>query len=83
MEDIFSSTVKTTVLFEKKLLEAIDQYNPFPTRKEFLDKACRAFIRELRRAVIDRELAAACAESASEDMLVNEDWEEASLENWS
>ena len=34
-----SRKIKTTVLFEKALLDEIDQYNPFATRKDFLDQA--------------------------------------------
>jgi len=36
-----SPKVKTTVLFEKSLLEEIDEFNPFKTRKDFLDQACK------------------------------------------
>lgn len=78
----YSHKVKTTVLLEKVLLDEIDQYNPFPTRKEFLDKACKAYLHELRRKFINDQLAAACAEVADEDSAVNEEWESITLEAW-
>ncbi len=77
-----SPKVKTTVLFEKSLLEEIDEFNPFKTRKDFLDKACKMYIKELRRRVIDEKLAKACSEAEAEDRSVNEEWETIALEGW-
>jgi metal-responsive CopG/Arc/MetJ family transcriptional regulator len=82
MESRYSPKVKTTVLFEKNLLEEIDQFNPFQTRKEFLDQACKTYLRELRRRLIDEKLAEACSEAAAEDSAVNEEWESITLEIW-
>jgi metal-responsive CopG/Arc/MetJ family transcriptional regulator len=77
-----NNKVKTTVLFEKNLLEEIDQFNPFRTRKEFLDNACKRYLKELRKQIIDHKLAKACSDASEEDGLVNEEWESASLEEW-
>ena len=77
-----SRKVKTTVLFEKNLLEEIDQFNPFQTRKEFLDQACKMYLKELRRRLIDEKLAKACLEASYEDTEVNEEWEPFALESW-
>ena len=77
-----SRKIKTTVQFEKALLDEIDQYNPFATRKDFLDQACKAYLHELRRKFIDDQLAVACAEGAEEDSAVNEEWETIALEAW-
>ncbi len=77
-----STKVKTTVLFEKNLLKEIDQFNPFQTRKEFLDQACKTYLRELRRRLIDEQLAKACSEAGDEDRSVNEEWEPITLEGW-
>ena len=74
--------VKTTVLFEKNLLKEIDRLNPFQTRKEFLDQACKMYLKELRRRRIDEQLAKACSEASYEDASVNEEWEPATLEIW-
>ena len=74
--------VKTTVLLEKSLLEEIDRLNPFNTRKDFLNQACKAYLKQLRRRAIDEELAKACAESEAEDRSVNEEWEPVVLESW-
>ena len=82
MEATSHGTVKTSVLLEKKILEEIDQYNPFPTRKEFLNRACRDYLIQLRRKRIDEQLEAACSEAGKEDMSVNEDWEEITLGSW-
>ena len=79
---IKSPKVKTTVLFEKNLLDEIDQFNPFQTRKEFLDQACKTYLRELRRRLIDEKLAKACSEADTEDKSVNEEWESVTLEAW-
>ncbi|MBT3255999.1 MAG: hypothetical protein HN366_06020 [Deltaproteobacteria bacterium] len=77
-----SPKVKTTVLFEKRLLEEIDAFNPFKTRKDFLDQACKIYLKELRRRVIDDKLAKACTEAEAEDLSVNEEWETITLEGW-
>ena len=77
-----SPKVKTTVLFEKNLLEEIDQLNPFQTRKEFLDQACKMDLKELKRRLIDEQLAKACSEAGYEDTSVNEEWEPFTLESW-
>jgi metal-responsive CopG/Arc/MetJ family transcriptional regulator len=74
--------VKTTVLLEKSLLEEIDKMNPFNTRKDFLNQACKAYLKQLRRRSIDEELARACAESETEDLSINEEWEPVVLEGW-
>ena len=78
----YSHKVKTTVLFEKGLLGEIDQYNPFPTRREFLDQACKTYLYELKRKSINDQLATACAEASDEDVAVNEEWESITLEAW-
>ena len=80
--ETYSRKIKTTVLFEKALLDEIDQYNPFATRKDFLDQACKSYLHELRRKFINDQLAAACAETADEDSAVNEEWEPITLEDW-
>ncbi len=77
-----SPKVKTTVLFEKRLLEEIDEFNPLKTRKDFLDQACKIYLKELRRRIIDQKLAKACSESEVEDRSVNEEWEPIALEGW-
>ena len=82
MKSLYSSKVKTTVLLDKTLLEDIDRFNPFSTRKIFLDQACKAYLRELKRKQINDKLGAACAEAAAEDAAVNEEWEQITLETW-
>ena len=77
-----NSKVKTTVLFDKGLLEEIDEFNPFKTRKDFLDQACKIYLKELRRRIIDEKLAKACSEAEAEDRSVNEEWESIALEVW-
>ena len=77
-----SFKVKTTVLFEKSLLEEIDKFNPFKTRKAFLDQACKIYIKELKRRAIDEKLAKACSDAEAEDLSVNEEWETIALEDW-
>ena len=77
-----SPKVKTTVLFEKSLLEEIDEFNPFKTRKDFLDQACKIYLKELRRRVINEKLAKACSEAEVEDRSVNEEWGSITLEGW-
>jgi len=74
--------VKTTVFFEKQLLYEIDQSNPFPTRKEFLVRACRSYLKEVNRKRIDRDLVLACAEAQEEDLATDEEWEPIALEGW-
>ena len=74
--------VKTSVLFDKSLLEEVDRYNPFQTRKDFLDHACRVYLQQLRRKDIDEQLAAACSEAEREDESVNKEWEGTTLETW-
>ncbi len=74
--------IKTSVLFDKNLLEEIDRHNPYPTRKEFLDQACRGYLQQLQRRRIDEELAAACAEAGAEDAVLNKEWEKITLETW-
>jgi len=77
-----SPKVKTTVLFEKRLLEEIDEFNPFKTRKDFLDQACKIYLKELKRIAIDENLAKACSDAKAEDLSVNEEWETIALEDW-
>jgi len=74
--------VKTTILLEKDLLKEIDEFNPFNTRKEFLDQACKTYIEELKRHLIDEQLAKACSEAGNEDSAVNEEWDLITLEGW-
>jgi len=74
--------VKTTVFFEKQLLYEIDESNPFATRKEFLVRACRRYLEEIKRKRIDHNLAQACAEAQQEDLSENEEWEPLTLEDW-
>jgi hypothetical protein len=82
MEALHRRTLKTTIILDRELLEEIDRYNPFATRKEFLDQACRAYLWEVRRRSIDEKLAEACKEAGTEDMAVNEDGEVVALEGW-
>ncbi len=82
MKSLYSSKVKTTIQLEKSLLEDIDRCNPFSTRREFLDQACKAYLQELKRRQINDKLEAACAEAAAEDTAVNEEWEQITLEAW-
>jgi len=77
-----SETIKTTILLEKNLLEEVDRLNPFPTRKAFLDRACKAYLLELRRKQIDKELEDACAEATGEDLAVHEEWQSVTMETW-
>jgi metal-responsive CopG/Arc/MetJ family transcriptional regulator len=74
--------IKTTVIFDQSLIEEIDRINPFPTRKEFLSRASREYLEKLKHRAIDEQLAAACAEAAEEDRLVNDEWESVTLETW-
>jgi len=82
MDAIQQRKLKTTILLDRDLLKEIDSHNPFSTRKEFLDQACRAYLVELRRRYIDKKLAEACKEAYKEDVAANEEWEEVTLEGW-
>jgi Arc/MetJ family transcription regulator len=82
VEAINQRTLKTTIMLDRDLLDEIDRYNPFSTRKEFLNQACRAYLIELRRRLIDERLAEACKEAGEEDAAVNEEWEGITLEGW-
>jgi metal-responsive CopG/Arc/MetJ family transcriptional regulator len=82
MEGRNEEKIRTSFLLNKDLVEEIDRMNPFATRKEFLDRACKAYLLELKRKKIDEELAAACAQAAEEDAEVQEAWEPATLETW-
>jgi hypothetical protein len=82
METHPNPTVKTTIILDKNLLEEIDHYNPFPTRKDFLNEACKTYLQQLRKKLIDEELAQACADAADEDAIVDEEWESINLESW-
>lgn len=73
--------VKTTILLDKKLLDEIDQNNPFPTRKEFLRRASQEYLTKLRRRQIDEQLSEACSKAHEEDLSVNNEWEGITLEN--
>ena len=75
--------VKTTVILDQSLIDEIDRINPFPTRKEFLARASREYLEKLKRRTVDEQLAAACAEADEEDRLVNDEWENITLETWS
>ena len=74
--------VKTTTPIHKMLLEEIDQVNPFKTRREFFEEACRHYIETLKRKLVYQQLEEACRESAEEDLLENADWEKTTLEGW-
>jgi metal-responsive CopG/Arc/MetJ family transcriptional regulator len=82
MASLHRNKLKTSVILDRNLIKEIDQHNPFPTRKEFLDNACREYLGQLRRKHAYEQLAAACAASVDEDKEVNEDWEVTSLEHW-
>jgi hypothetical protein len=82
MKSLEQQTVKTTVFFDRSLLDEIDRVNPFSTRREFLDRASREYLEKLRRREIDEQLASACAESAAEDLLESKAWEQVTLETW-
>ena len=77
-----NEVVKTTTPIQKLLLEEIDRANPFKTRREFFEEACRHYLKELHRKLVYRQLEEACRASADEDCLENADWETAALENW-
>ena len=82
MERRKEQKIRTSFLLNKDLVEEIDRMNPFATRREFLDRACKAYLLELKRRQIDEQLAAACAQAADEDTEVQEEWEAATLETW-
>ena len=74
--------IKTTTVFHKSLVEEIEQSNPFKTRREFFEVACRRYLHELKKEWAYQQLEKACLESAAEDILVNSQWEGSTLENW-
>lgn len=74
--------VKTTTPIHKMLLDEIDQFNPFNTRREFFENACRHYLLTLKRKIVYQKLEEACRESAGEDLEENSDWEQATLEGW-
>ena len=74
--------VKTTTPIHKMLLDEIDQVNPFRTRREFFEEACRHYLQELKRKLAYQQLEEACRESADEDILENADWEQTTLGDW-
>jgi len=82
MKSLAHGGVKTTIIFDKALIEEIDHINPFSTRTEFLARASMEYLEKLRRSAIDRQLAEACAEAAEEDRLENAEWEDVALETW-
>lgn len=75
-------TVKITTPIHKPLLDEIDQVNPFKTRREFFEEACRHYLQARKRKMVYQQLEEACRESANEDLLENADWDQVSLENW-
>ena len=75
-------TIKTTTPIQKMLLDEIDRANPFKTRREFFEEACRQYLQALKRKSVYRQLEEACLESAEEDLLENADWEKITLEDW-
>lgn len=75
-------TVKTTTPIHKMLLDEIDQVNPFKTRREFFEEACRHYLKALKRKIIYQQLEEACRESADDDSMENTHWEETTLESW-
>ena len=74
--------VKTTTPIHKVLLDEIDQINPFRTRREFFEEACRHYLQTLKRKLVNQQLEEACRESADEDILENAEWERTTLEGW-
>ncbi|MFP4036792.1 MAG: hypothetical protein ACLFUE_04670 [Desulfobacteraceae bacterium] len=82
MEIVKDEKIRTTVIMDRSLVEEIDRLNPFSTRKEFLDRACKSYIMVLKRQKIDEQLSTACSQAAIEDSEVNEEWEAITLENW-
>ena len=75
-------TVKITTPIQKILLDEIDQINPFKTRREFFEEACRHYLQALKRKLVYQQLEEACRESADKDILENADWERTTLEGW-
>ena len=82
MKSVAHSGIKTTIIFDKSLIDEIDRINPFPTRTEFLARASREYLEKLKQRAIDEQLAAACAEAAEEDRIENDEWESVTLETW-
>ena len=77
-----SEVVKTTTPIQKPLLDEIDRSNPFKTRREFFEEACRRYLQELKRKRAYQQLEEACRDSADEDLLENADWETVTIEDW-
>jgi hypothetical protein len=77
-----NEVVKTTTPIHKILLDEIDHLNPFKSRREFFEEACRHYLAELKRQTIYRQLEEACRQAADEDLSENDLWEPATLENW-
>jgi len=75
-------TVKTTTPIHKLLLDEIDQLNPFNTRREFFEEACRQYLKSIKREKVYQQLEKACRDAAEEDLQENADWEQISLETW-
>jgi hypothetical protein len=82
MISLKNEIVKTTTPIQKMLLDEIDRINPFKTRREFFEEACRFYLEDLRRKSAYQQLEEACRESANEDLSDNTDWEDATLESW-
>ena len=82
MSPINPEIVKTTTPIQKILLDEIDQVNPFRTRREFFEKACRQYLQTLKREKAYKQLEEACRDSAGEDVLENNEWERTTLEAW-
>ena len=74
--------VKTTTPIHKMLLDEIDQVNPFRTRREFFEEACRHYLQAIKRKLVYQQLEEACRESANEDLLENADWDQVVLDDW-
>jgi metal-responsive CopG/Arc/MetJ family transcriptional regulator len=74
--------VKTTTPIHKLLLDEIDHVNPFKTRREFFEEACRQYLREIKRKLVYQKLEEACRESTHEDLLDHADWDCVTLEGW-
>ncbi len=82
MKSDCNKSIKTTILFQKHLLDEIDKLNPFSTRKEFLNQACKAYLNDLKRSLIDKQLSEACREACVEDAVTNDEWEPSTIEGW-
>ena len=74
--------VKTTTPIHKMLLDEIDQVNPFRTRREFFEEACRHYLQAIKRKLVYQQLEEACRESANEDLRENADWDQVVLDDW-